>query len=82
MPTSRLLGERVQLYGGRAAFTRQGHHAGSLCAPERFEARLWHLKGGQIYLPFGWRLQDSTAFVRAVSGIGMSTPERGAEAGR
>jgi hypothetical protein len=43
---------------------------------------LWHLKGGQIYLPFGWRLQDSTAFVRAVSGIGMSTPERGAEAGR
>jgi hypothetical protein len=45
------------------------------------EARLWHLKGGQIYLPFGWRLQDSTAFVRAVSGIGMSTPERGAELG-
>jgi hypothetical protein len=44
-------------------------------------ARQWHLKGGQIYLPFGWRLQDSTAFVRAVSGIGMSTPERGAELG-
>ncbi len=45
------------------------------------ESRLWHLKAGQFYLPFGWRLQDNTAFVRSVSGIGMATPERGLEAG-
>lgn len=41
----------------------------------------WSLKGGQFYLPFGWRLQDNTAFVRSVSGIGMSTPDRGVEFG-
>lgn len=41
----------------------------------------WTLKGGQFYLPFGWRLQDQTAFVRSVSGIGMSTPDRGVELG-
>lgn len=45
------------------------------------ESRQWHLKGGQFYLPFGWRLQDQTAFVRSVSGISMATPERGLEAG-
>lgn len=45
------------------------------------ESRRWHLKAGQFYLPFGWRLQDSTAFVRSVSGISMATPERGVEAG-
>lgn len=45
------------------------------------EARAWSLKAGQFYLPFGWRLQDNTTFVRAVSGIGMSTPQRGLEIG-
>ena len=41
----------------------------------------WYLKGGQFYLPFGWRLQDNTAFVRELSGIGMTTPDRGFELG-
>ena len=41
----------------------------------------WYVKGGQFYLPFGWRLQDNTAFVRVVSGIGMTTPDRGIELG-
>lgn len=41
----------------------------------------FYLKGGQFYLPFGWRLQDQTALVREVSGISMSTPDRGAELG-
>jgi len=40
-----------------------------------------YLKGGQFYLPFGWRLQDQTAFVREVSGISMTTPDRGFELG-
>jgi hypothetical protein len=41
----------------------------------------WYVKGGQFYLPFGWRLQDNTAFVREVSAISMTTPDRGFEVG-
>ncbi len=41
----------------------------------------WYLKGGQFYLPFGWRLQDQTAFVREVSGTSMTDPDRGVEIG-
>jgi hypothetical protein len=41
----------------------------------------WYLKGGKFYLPFGWRLQDQTAFVREVSGISMTTPDNGLEIG-
>lgn len=44
-------------------------------------ARGWYAKAGQFYLPFGWRLQDSTAFVRSLSGIGMATPDKGVEVG-
>src|SRR6201996_7516127 len=41
----------------------------------------FYLKGGQFYLPFGWRLQDQSAFVREVSGISMATPDKGVEVG-
>jgi hypothetical protein len=41
----------------------------------------WYLKAGQMYLPFGWRLQDQTAFVQEASGINMTTPDRGVEFG-
>ncbi len=41
----------------------------------------FYLKGGQFYLPFGWRLQDQTAFVREVTGISMTTPDKGVELG-
>lgn len=45
-------------------------------ADQRFYA-----KAGQFYLPFGWRLQDSTAFVRSLSGINMASPDKGVELG-
>ena len=41
----------------------------------------FYIKGGQFYLPFGWRLQDQTAFVQQVSGINMTTPDKGIELG-
>jgi hypothetical protein len=41
----------------------------------------FYFKGGQFYLPFGWRLQDQTAFVREVTGISMTTPDKGLEIG-
>ncbi len=40
-----------------------------------------YLKGGQFYLPFGWRLQDQTAFVREASGISMTEADKGVELG-
>ena len=41
----------------------------------------WYVKGGKFYLPFGWRLQDQTAYVREVTGISMTTPDQGVELG-
>jgi hypothetical protein len=41
----------------------------------------WYVKAGQMYLPFGFRLQDQTALVQQVSGINMTTPDSGAEVG-
>lgn len=41
----------------------------------------WYVKGGKFYLPFGWRLQDQTSFVREVTGISMTTPDQGVEFG-
>jgi hypothetical protein len=44
-------------------------------------AHEWYLKAGQLYLPFGLRLQDQTAFIQTASGINMTTPDQGAEFG-
>ncbi|MGH8208667.1 MAG: hypothetical protein ACREU6_03575, partial [Steroidobacteraceae bacterium] len=41
----------------------------------------WYVKAGQMYLPFGLRLQDQTAFIQTASGINMTTPDQGAEFG-
>jgi hypothetical protein len=39
------------------------------------------VKAGRMFLPFGLRLQDDTAFVRETSGINFLTPEEGLELG-
>lgn len=39
----------------------------------------WTLRYGEFFLPYGWRLQDDDAFIRAVSGINYNTPDKGAE---
>jgi hypothetical protein len=41
----------------------------------------WYVKAGQMYLPFGLRLQDQTAFILTTSGINMTTPDQGVEFG-
>jgi hypothetical protein len=41
----------------------------------------WYLKGGEMYLPFGLRLQDQSAFILTTSGINMTTSDNGVEFG-
>jgi hypothetical protein len=41
----------------------------------------WYIKAGQMYLPFGFRLQDQTAFILTTTGINMTTPDQGVEFG-
>ncbi len=41
----------------------------------------WYLKAGRMYLPFGFRLEDQTAFVYDVSSITMYAPDNGLELG-
>lgn len=47
----------------------------------RFPGGKWWLRGGEFFLPFGWRLQDDSAFIREVGGINYYTPDTGWEAG-
>lgn len=63
-----------QLRPGEAL--RQEAYVRLSSADQRFYA-----KAGQFYLPFGWRLQDNTAFVRSLSGINMASPDKGLELG-
>lgn len=41
----------------------------------------WYVKAGQMYLPFGLRLQDQSARVLTATGINMTTPDQGVEFG-
>jgi len=41
----------------------------------------WYIKAGRMYLPFGFRFQDQTAFVYDVSSITMYAPDNGLELG-
>jgi hypothetical protein len=45
------------------------------------ESHSWYVKAGQMYLPFGFRLQDQSAFVQQITGINMTTPDQGVELG-
>ena len=40
-----------------------------------------YLKAGRFFLPFGYRYEDDTSFVRSVSGISMTSADNGVEAG-
>lgn len=41
----------------------------------------WFAQVGRMYLPFGLRIEDDTAFTRRVPGINMTTPDDGVQVG-
>ena len=47
----------------------------------RNSAQRWSIRAGQFFLPYGWRLEDDSAFVRQATGITFATPDKGVEVG-
>lgn len=45
------------------------------------EGGRWHVQAGRMYLPFGLRIEDDSAFTRSVPGINMNTPDDGVQVG-
>jgi len=40
-----------------------------------------YVKAGRLFLPFGWRIEDDTAFVRSITGVNMTQGDDGVEFG-
>ncbi len=82
--------DRVSLYGHLQLNRMVGLYIDQQVAPggslnreawARLSREQWYLKVGKFFLPYGWRLEDDTAFVRQVTGINFATPDNGLEFG-
>jgi hypothetical protein len=74
-----LLPERLTLYvDERFAPGASNREAFALL---KFPGQQAYLKAGKMFLPFGWRLEDDSEFIRQVSGINYNTPDDGLEGG-
>jgi hypothetical protein len=41
----------------------------------------FYIRAGQLFLPFGWRLEDDSAYIRQIPGINFTTADDGYEIG-
>lgn len=61
-------------FGQRSNFTRE--------AWVRWKfSENFYIRAGQLFLPFGWRLEDDTAYIRRIPGINFTTADDGVEIG-
>lgn len=58
-----------------------GVDAREIFALVRLSSNYFYLKAGQFFLPYGLRIQDDTAFIRATTGFTYSTTDVGMELG-
>lgn len=83
--------DRVTVYGAAALTDRVSLYLDQQIAPggslnRQAWARIdfgrgtW-LRAGRMYLPYGWRLEDDTAFVRQAPGINLTQGDDGVEVG-
>jgi hypothetical protein len=76
----RAIGDRLKLYldervAPGAATNRETY------AMYRFEDHGAYLKAGRMFIPFGLRIEDDTAFIRQVSGTNFNSSDDGLEGG-
>lgn len=71
---------RVELYLDEqlAPGSAQSREAWALVRPL---AGSFYVRAGRFFLPYGWRLEDDTAFIRQATGINFATSDDGIEIG-
>lgn len=75
-----LIPGRVLLYVDQRIAPGGGNNQEAYLRLPLLDGRL-ALKAGKMYLPFGLRLEDDTAYIRQTSGINFETPDHGLELG-
>ena len=73
---ARLFEDRVSLYIDQQVAPGGSQNREAYVRIKNANSKLQFL-AGQFYLPYGLRLQDDTAFVRQVTGINFTNPDRG-----
>jgi hypothetical protein len=77
----RVIPDRLSLYVDQQLAPDEGRNLEAYARLWLDPSHRWYVKAGQMYLPFGLRLEDDTAFVREISGINFDTPDDGVELG-
>lgn len=73
-----LIADRVSLYIDQQIAPNASQNREAYVSLKSAKGR-YQLVAGQFYLPYGLRLQDDTAFVRQVTGINFTNPDRGVQ---
>jgi hypothetical protein len=86
VPEARVFLNVEPIPGRLSLYVDQDFASGSATNREAYvrywtDDRAWFVRAGRMFLPFGLRLEDDTAFTRTTPGINMTTPDTGIEVG-